>query len=84
MNEEAMIIALTIIGLLGSLAATMIAIFFRFGSFKGVVETKMDHLFEQAQEFRNENNDAHAEIYNKVIDHHARISALEVGRRHVK
>lgn len=81
MSWEAITVALTIIGLLGALATTMIALFFRVGTFKGSTETRLDHIAEEQSVARTENSDQHRVIFDHLTAHHGRLTAMEERRQ---
>ena len=77
MDRDTIAIALTVIGLLGSLAVTMIALFFRVGLFKGETVKQLEHIVTESAAFRHENAEAHDGLSLTLSEHHGRIATLE-------
>lgn len=77
MSWEVTAVALTAIGLLGSLAVTMIALFFRVGAFKGSTEVRMDTFAADQAKLADQNSHEHMMIYEKLNDNHGRLMRLE-------
>ena len=52
----------------------------REGQFKGIVNTKLDTIINDAKE----NTRQHAELYEKLADHGTRIKVLEESKKYVR